>query len=71
MLRCDGRSRVTVRDSTLSASGGDPVCGDAITCADIAMCNGPPRLLGDVSCETSYVLGTGVPGANFGICSLD
>lgn len=70
-VSCDGRSKVVVRDATVSGNGMDPVCGDAVTCADLATCGAPPALVGAVSCETSYVLGSGVPGDDFGICSLD
>ncbi len=68
---CDRPASVIVRDTTLSGNGTDPVCGDAITCADVATCGSSPKFVGVVSCETSYVLGSGVPGDDLGVCTLD
>jgi Right handed beta helix region len=70
-LECSGSGRATLRDATFGDNGHDPVCGVFVTCADIATCDNSPRRIGTLTCESSYVLGSGVPGTTFGICSLD
>jgi hypothetical protein len=65
------RGRLVVKGSNVSGNGTAPACGVSAACADLASCSGPPRLSVGASCGTSYVLGSGIPGSAWGVCSLD
>jgi hypothetical protein len=66
---CTGAGSVTVRDSELTGNGLDPDCGVTEACGSLASCTAP-RLLTS-TCDTSYVVGSGLPGDTWGVCALD
>jgi len=66
---CSG-GRFTAISSTLTGSGTDSGCTTTLTCGDVATAT-PPVLDASSSCDTSYVLASGVPGSNWSVCSLD
>lgn len=61
---------VKVHDSTITGNGTDADCGVVQTCADIASAEAP-SIDAASTCNTSYQLGSGFPGTNWGVCSLD
>ena len=63
--------RAMVKHSTVTGNGTDSECGSTIACADIASCPVPPKLRAGSTCDHSYVLGSGIPGNNWGVCALD
>ena len=62
--------KVFAIDSTITGNGTDPSCGVAFTCADVATCKRTP-ILRRSTCGTSYMLDSGIPGENLGVCTLD
>ena len=61
--------KAVLRGASVSGSADDPICGVTETCADIGA--GRARVNSDSSCETSYQNGSGFPGDDLDICSLD
>ena len=67
---CNERRRTAaVKNSVVTGNDGGATCGVSETCADLMLCR-PPRLK-DVTCDTSYLLGSGVPGSDLDLCALD
>lgn len=65
------RGRIRAWASEISGNGLDATCGTSEACADVASCAyRGPRLRGTV-CDTSYELGSGMPGRTCDVCSLD
>lgn len=61
-----------VRDTVVVGNGTGADCGVTETCADVAACmNDEPEIDSSSTCETSYVLDSGFPGASWRICALD
>jgi hypothetical protein len=61
----------TTRASGVTATGNgtDASCGVSQVCADVATIV-EPTVVGS-TCETSYVLDSGMPGSSWSVCSLD
>ena len=56
----------------MTGNNTDPDCGTTKVCFDLGTCPGAtlPRLRNS-TCEHSYVLGSGNPGTDLGVCTLD
>lgn len=67
---CDKNASANLVRSTVSGNGTDPECGASLSCADVATCDGP-RIRAGSTCGTSYQLGSGNPGHDWNVCSLD
>lgn len=63
------RTKIKVVDSIVTGNGTDPECGTTLACADL-ISNTLPRLRRS-TCDTSHVIGSGLPGNSWGICALD
>lgn len=61
---------VTLQDTTVTGNGGGDGCGTTRACADLLTC-GPPKLDALSTCNTSHVHGSGLPGADWDVCSAD
>jgi hypothetical protein len=57
-------------DSSVTNNDNDPGCGITMACADLVSCRAP-SVRGDSTCETSYQLGSGIPGDNWDVCALE
>jgi len=68
---CEKRGVAVLRDSNVTGNGIDVECGVTIACADVATCMGTPKLKGTATCDTSYMVGSGVPGDDWDTCALD
>lgn len=66
---CTDAGAVVVTGTDLTGNGVDLACGVTQPCASVASCD-EPKLV-DSSCETSYVVGSGLPGQSWSLCSLD
>jgi Right handed beta helix region len=68
---CRTRPRLVIRGAVVTGNGLAPECGTLLQCADVAAgCPKPPRLR-ETTCDHSYVLGSGIPGMDWGLCALD
>jgi len=56
--------------SDVTGNGTDVDCGIIVACADVSS-DSAPAIGAKVVCGTSYQLGSGVPGTNWGVCTLD
>jgi hypothetical protein len=63
-------STVTAVRSQVRGEGTDATCGTSQACADLAA-SVAPRVSSAADCDTSYVAGSGIPGADWDICALD
>ncbi len=70
-LVCDKKSGATLVRSTVTGNGTAPECGSGPVCADVATCNKRPRVKTGSTCGTSYQIGSGNPGSNWDVCTLD
>lgn len=73
LMGAQSQNRLVVRTSIITGNGTDPSCGVTTPCADIASL-APPRFKlvpGVNQCDRSYVLESGLPGADWGVCALD
>lgn len=70
MLNCSLNMTARIIDSTVTGNATDADCGTLIPCADVAGCD-PIKISGTTICDTSYQVLSGIPGTNWGICSLD
>ena len=61
---------VAIRNTNVSGNGLGAACGVSRACADVAA-DVPPRLRGTTTCGTSYVIGSPLPGDDWGVCALD
>jgi len=58
--------------SVLTGNGTGADCGVSRACADIATCAASmPDVSADTTCDTSYVVDSGIPGSSWGICTGD
>jgi len=64
-----GQVRVS-GNTTVTGNGTDAECGVTVACADI-MSREEPSISNLSSCDTSYVMSTGIPGESWGVCALD
>jgi hypothetical protein len=64
------RTRLSIRKSGVTANGGVAECGTTIACADLAS-DELPRIKKGATCDTSYVLDSGIPGSSWSVCALD
>jgi hypothetical protein len=72
-FNCLGSSSlVALKNSTVIGNDTDPECGTTKVCFDIGVCPDAtlPRL-NSSTCEHSYVRGSGDPGTDLGVCTLD
>ena len=69
-VRADSGVAVRLADSTLAGNGTHADCGVVIACADLETVDAP-TVSSSASCETSHVFDSGLPGANWGVCSGD
>lgn len=68
---CDSNGRMLVYRSIVIDNG--TACPEAMTCADLTSCSKKsvrPRVKRS-SCRTSHVQGSGFPGSDWDVCSLD
>jgi hypothetical protein len=68
------RGRIRSWGSEISGNGVDVACGTSEVCADVASCakRGSDRpVLHRTPCDTSYELGSGMPGRSCSLCTLD
>jgi hypothetical protein len=65
------RGRIRSWRSTVSDNGRDETCGTSEICADVATCARRGPALRASGCDTSYELGSGMPGRNCGVCTFD
>lgn len=63
--------KVVARGASISGNGVAPECGDSVQCADVATAARKAPRLRDTTCDTSYQLGSGVPGLDWDVCALD
>jgi len=71
MFECR-KARMSIGDSTtITGNGLGADCGVSWACADLVSCPKAPRLRGAVTCDTSLVNGSALPGESWGICTLD
>jgi hypothetical protein len=70
-LRVDGRIQAQL--SNVLGNGLDAQCGVTVECADLHASTLPSiRVIpGSYECGTSHVLGSGIPGASWGVCLGD
>ena len=60
----------SLKNTAVTGNGTDPGCGTTVACADLMTCKAP-RLGPGSSCDTSYAIGSGVPGTDWDVCSSD
>jgi hypothetical protein len=64
--------KIALKDSVVTGNGlTHPDCGSMLVCADLATDSVRPRVQGGSACDTSYEVASGMPGSNWGVCSLD
>jgi len=63
-------TRVQLDDATFANNDVDPACSITELCVDVDSCR-EPKTKAPVVCSTSHVGHSGMPGTNWGICSLD
>lgn len=68
---CSALGRLRLVDATVSDNGVNPECGVSLPCNDVSTCRVAPRLDGASTCGSSYVVGSGLPGDSWGVCSSD
>ena len=64
------RGRIRSWGSTVIDNGRDTACAGEV-CADVATCARRGLALHTSGCDTSYELGSGMPGRNCAVCMLD
>ncbi len=64
------RGRIRSWSSTVIGNGRDAACAGE-GCADVAACARRGLVLHASECDTSYELGSGMPGRNCAACMLD
>ena len=67
---CSG-GRFQAAASALTGSGLAPGCFTTQACGDVAALSLPPVLDATSVCDRSYILGSGVPGSSWSICTSD
>jgi hypothetical protein len=65
------RGRIRSWGSAINGNGLDVACGVDEVCADVASCARRGPTLRETQCDTSYALGSGMPGRSCGACTLD
>ncbi len=65
-----GNGPLILVDSTVTGNGGDSRYGTTMTCADLDTTQ-IPRLIRSSQCDHSHRAFSGIPGGDFGVCSLD
>jgi hypothetical protein len=70
-FHCEKKAGASLKSSTVTGNGTDPECGSSKVCADVATCNRRPRVKAGSTCGTSYKIGSGNPGADWDVCTLD
>ena len=65
------RGRIRSLGSEVSGNGVHVTCGIDEVCADVASCARRGASLRVTGCNTSYELGSGMPGRSCGVCTLD
>ena len=68
---CSRKGLATIKGGTITGNGTDPDCGTTVACADLATCGTAPHLAGGATCDHSYVNGSGIPGSDWNVCTLD
>jgi hypothetical protein len=68
---CDHKATASIKRSTVTGNDTDAGCGTTEVCADVATCQAPPRLAGGAVCDHSYRVGSGNPGEDWDVCTLD
>ncbi len=67
---CHGAGRLKLKDtSVLTGNGTSGDCGTTVACADLAACKEPKVKLS--TCNTSYVIDSGIPGSDWDACTAD
>lgn len=70
-FNCEKKAGATLVRSTVTGNGTNPSCGSTKVCADVATCKKRPRVKPGSTCGTSYQIGSGNPGSDWGACTLD
>lgn len=66
---CEKKAGASLAHSTVTGNG--TACGANEVCADVATCKKRPRVKKDSTCGTSYQIGSGNPGSDWDVCTLD
>jgi len=70
-FNCEKKAGASLVRSTVSGNGTGPECSPTEVCADVATCKRKPRVKTGSTCGTSYQIGSGVPGNDWDVCTLD
>lgn len=70
-FNCEKKAGASILRSNVTGNGTDPECGSNKACADVATCKLPPRVHVGSTCDRSYKIGTGHPGDDWNVCTLD
>ena len=62
---------INLKDSNATGNGTHVDCGLTVACADISSRHQLPKLRGTSVCDSSYVIGSGIPGDTWGVCTTD
>ncbi len=57
-------------DSTVTGNGTGSECSPTEVCADVRTCKRKPRVKNS-TCGKSYQIGSGTPGLDWDVCTLD
>jgi hypothetical protein len=66
---CSDPGTVVVKATDLTGNGLDSSCGTTEACGSVGSCAAPKLL--EVTCDTSYVVGSGIPGQSWSLCAQD
>ena len=67
---CPKRGNLVLKNTAVANNDSGADCGTTASCADLMTCKRPKVGVG-ASCETSYVIDSGLPGDDWGVCSAD
>jgi hypothetical protein len=68
-FHCEKIAGASIKASTVTGNGAN--CPAGQVCADVATCKRKPRVKSGSTCGTSYQIGSGNPGQDWGVCTLD
>jgi hypothetical protein len=68
---CDRAGILSIVATTVTGNDNHPDCGTTKVCADLATCDKAPKVKAGSTCDHSYVNGSGNPGSDWDVCSLD
>jgi hypothetical protein len=65
------KASIKLHATAVTGNGTGTECGTTAACADLATCGRSPQIVKASSCDTSYVLESGIPGDTLGVCTAD